>query len=163
VQRFRAQLQTKPPHDNRSHRSRRRQSTTTSPKSHRKFTPKETQRETQTQRRGAPSEVLTRCISAKVQTRVHNFQPEEDPKTQCDLGAGELCRRIGCWRRGEGVSKRVSRGASRRRCKHECTTSSRRRPKTQCLRRWPIVGGWTSGGTAKRVQDCEADVASRRS
>ena len=39
-------------------------------------------------------------------------------------------------------------------------------PKAQCLRRGPIVGGRVDvgvGGTAKERQDCEADVASRRS
>ena len=89
VQRFRAQLQNQSRSRDRSvitqkqrHRHR--------PESHRKIKLRETQKR---EKRGTGKN-LTGCISARVQTRAHNFQPKKT-QSSASLRVPDSCRRIG--------------------------------------------------------------------
>ena len=122
MQRFRAQLQTKSPHDKqitqKQAQTEHNHEPEITPKDH---TEREVERYADAEERSPKRSSHEVHLGEGANTGAQ-LPAREDPKTQCVLDAGELSER------GGGL-KKVSRGASRRRCKHECTTSSQRRPK----------------------------------
>ena len=93
AQRFRAQLQNqRRPRQRIPRKQEHRQSTDTG----QNHTGREEERGAHRRRdekRGARKS-LTRCISAKVQTRAHNFQPEKIQSSAC-LRMPDSCQRVG--------------------------------------------------------------------
>jgi hypothetical protein len=94
VQRLRAQLQNQSrPRQRITQKQAHRQSTDTGQNHKEREGERGARRRRDEEKRGARKS-LTRCISAKVQTRAHNFQPEKIQSSAC-LRMPDSCQRIG--------------------------------------------------------------------